>query len=449
MQQHQQHQQQEEREQGLDYDRHWDLLSALRALRVSGEWEEAMDDESAVEMLAESIGRQAGFMSTAGVLWSELLLLSDAPSPPTPLPLPLPTEWPSFKRGLQTFLADHVGYGGESEREEEMEVPSGRTALVELLTSELQAARMITFAQPRSPARHPTAREGLDRHEAAQSLFNIEEALGLPRATHGVDALIHAHNKLSELLKGLPRDHLGSPLLTRLALSTPDMEKLERMNECFIEEYQVRREVLVKRLDVTLHALSCSTKRQEHESEVVDVVEVGKQALGKQATFGVYDILAARDDLARLYPAPDLAAHAMVKRLLIGSVPDRGGRVGEKRKDDAMPSMRERSAGLSSDGLGGPAAASGGPRGRSGGGGRAQRGGRVQGGWDEGAAGERRQRGGRGRRGGGGGKGGDQPKSAAAAAVGGEANTAASTAKPRGGGGGPRSGGNRRRGGAA
>jgi hypothetical protein len=39
-------------------------------------------------------------------------------------------------------------------------------------------------------------------------------------------------------------------------------EKLERMNECFIEEYQVRREVLVKRLDVTLHALSCSTKRQ-------------------------------------------------------------------------------------------------------------------------------------------------------------------------------------------
>jgi hypothetical protein len=33
MQQHQQHQQQEEREQGLDYARHWDLLSALRALR--------------------------------------------------------------------------------------------------------------------------------------------------------------------------------------------------------------------------------------------------------------------------------------------------------------------------------------------------------------------------------------------------------------------------------
>ena len=34
------------------------------------------------------------------------------------------------------------------------------------------------------------------------------------------------------------------------------------MNECFIEEYRVRREVLVKRLNVTLHALSCSAKHQ-------------------------------------------------------------------------------------------------------------------------------------------------------------------------------------------
>ncbi len=76
---------------------------------MSGKWEEAVDDESAVEMLEESMGRQAGFMATAGALWSELLLLSDASSPPRPTSLPLPAEWPSFKSGLQTFLADHVG----------------------------------------------------------------------------------------------------------------------------------------------------------------------------------------------------------------------------------------------------------------------------------------------------------------------------------------------------
>lgn len=53
---------------------------------------------------------------------------------------------------------------------------------------------------------------------------------------------------------------------------------------------------------------------------MLDVLEVGKQALGKQATFGLYDILAARDDLTRLYPTPDFAAQAAIKRLLIGAV---------------------------------------------------------------------------------------------------------------------------------
>jgi len=247
------------------------------------------------------------------------------------------------------------------------EEAQGRLKLTQVLIRELEAARMLALAQP--PAAILDAQE-----TTGKCVLDLCETLALDPPTQGVLALCRAQAKVEGLMKDLPSAHLGAPLLPKLDLQPQQIEKLDQINQCFAQEYGTRREVLLKRLDVTLHALSCSPKHQGRE--LVDTLKAGKKALGNQTPlFGLYDILAARDDLTRLYPSSELAVQASIKRLLIGSVPDRGGRVDEKRQRTTMPVMRGRTA----EGTG---------KGR----GKAHRS-RVQGGgWDESAAGEQHQR---------------------------------------------------------
>jgi hypothetical protein len=76
--------------------------------RVDGAWEEAMDEDAVLAMLEESLGQRAGFMSTVGLLHSELYALTTGPSAVAPLP----SEWPAFKHSLSAFLADLLGACG-------------------------------------------------------------------------------------------------------------------------------------------------------------------------------------------------------------------------------------------------------------------------------------------------------------------------------------------------
>ena len=61
------------------------------------------------------------------------------------------------------------------------------------------------------------------------------------------------YSKAAELLKSLPPNYLGKPLL-RTNMSENQWKQIHRINEILFDEYKTRRELLLKRLDVTVQS---------------------------------------------------------------------------------------------------------------------------------------------------------------------------------------------------
>lgn len=64
--------------------------------------------------------------------------------------------------------------------------------------------------------------------------------------------------KLSEVLKTVPSHHLGKPLID-VELSAKQWEQLGKLQEDMHKEYTIRRDMLLKRLDVTIQSFLVRT----------------------------------------------------------------------------------------------------------------------------------------------------------------------------------------------
>jgi len=64
--------------------------------------------------------------------------------------------------------------------------------------------------------------------------------------------------KLAEVLKTVPPHHLGKPLI-EVELSAKQWEQLSKLQEEMHKEYMIRREMLLKRLDVTVQSFLVRT----------------------------------------------------------------------------------------------------------------------------------------------------------------------------------------------
>lgn len=61
--------------------------------------------------------------------------------------------------------------------------------------------------------------------------------------------------KIGELLKQVPKELVGKPLFFG-ELSGPQWDKLDQLHSEMHDEYTIRREMLLKRLDVTVQSFS-------------------------------------------------------------------------------------------------------------------------------------------------------------------------------------------------
>ena len=81
-------------------------------------------------------------------------------------------------------------------------------------------------------------------------------ALGFGRPPDGVTAkeiCAKVYTKVNELLKGLSPNYLGRPLI-RTNMSEKQWNQIHRINQILFDEYKTRRELLLKRLDVTVQS---------------------------------------------------------------------------------------------------------------------------------------------------------------------------------------------------
>lgn len=189
--------------------------------------------------------------------------------------------------------------------------------------------------------------------------------------------------KVEEIRANLPVDYEGKRVWTT-PLSAEETAVANEVNQAFQEEYKARREMMLKRLDVTLQTLLWSEKAKLHYDEMMSIIEKHKSdIMGSGAPFyTLLDVFAAQDDLLAVQKTSlhSSISGSKLSGLIVTDVVDRGGRLGEKRKAKDMPAFAARSAAAekhSSSGDASKSATSNAPKGqRSDGGGRGRGGGR-------------------------------------------------------------------------
>ncbi|XP_006540456.1 protein FAM98C isoform X1 [Mus musculus] len=185
--------------------------------------------------------------------------------------------------------------------------PGGGLRLLRFLCSELQAARLLHLRLQRDSSPVPSFGEGTKKaNGVVQELTLTLQALGLPRPLRGTLAsqlLREFHDKISELLPSLPPESM-KPLLN-------------------------------SQLDAS---------RWAHGEVMKAVLSPIRGLLTPESDVSIAHVLAARADLSRLVPATSVAARrgtsCAINKVLMGDVPDRGGRPSEL--EAPMPTWKSR-----------------------------------------------------------------------------------------------------------
>ncbi|XP_073338627.1 protein FAM98A [Pagrus major] len=284
--------------------------------------------------------------------------------------------------------------------------------LLTFLVSELEASRMILVNKPEKNALESGS-------PVFQELKGICMALGMSKPPANITMFQFfsgIEKKLKEAMSRVSPNHIGEPLMKKV-LGPVHLEKIEAINQALTNEYEVRRKMLLKRLDVTVQSFGWSERAKTHVEKLAKIYQPLRSALITKSKISVAHLLAARQDFSKILRTSSGKIRektaCAINKVLMGRVPDRGGRPCEiEPPPPEMPSWQKRqdapqggghyggsghggSRGgydhYSQGGRGGyeRGGGSGGGRGDRGGRGGGARGGKQQGGWGEGGGGGR------------------------------------------------------------
>ncbi|XP_076988087.1 protein FAM98C isoform X2 [Tamandua tetradactyla] len=234
--------------------------------------------------------------------------------------------------------------------------PGACLRLLRFLCSELQAARLLRLHPLLDPSPASSGKEeAKEGTGTVQELVLILQSLGLPRPTPGIPAsrlLQEFHAKITELLPSLPAESM-QPLLS-YPLDSPRWP----WNPC-LKAYETSiaaADASSSNVWTSQHLLStgvighrCEERTPtEARGETMKAVLIPiRVALNPESAVSIAHVLAARADLSRLVPATSVVARrgtsCAINKVLMGSVPDRGGRPNEL--EAPMPSWQSRREG--------------------------------------------------------------------------------------------------------
>ncbi|XP_035869474.1 protein FAM98C isoform X2 [Phyllostomus discolor] len=156
-------------------------------------------------------------------------------------------------------------------------------------------------------------------------------------------AQTHAGNSRQQAAAGYPCQGSLQPLLT-YSLDAPRWEALESLCQSLRGQYCCRRCLLLKRLDLTTSAFHWSDRAKAQGEAIKTVLTPIRKALTPETDVSIAHVLAARADLSRLVPATSKSARqgtcCAINKVLMGNMPDRGGRPNEL--EAPMPSWQSR-----------------------------------------------------------------------------------------------------------
>ncbi|KAK3538284.1 hypothetical protein QTP70_034768, partial [Hemibagrus guttatus] len=171
--------------------------------------------------------------------------------------------------------------------------------LLTFLISELESARMVLVNAPQRKAQDGG---GSSCSELFLELKGICMSLGMSKPPSNITMFQFfsgIEKKLKEVLSKAPPRHVGEPLMTK-ALGPLHWEKLEVINQSLMNEYEVRRKMLLKRLDVTVQSFGWSDRAKSQTEKLAKVYQPLRSVLGFQSRVSVAHLLAAREDLSKI-----------------------------------------------------------------------------------------------------------------------------------------------------
>ncbi|XP_035869475.1 protein FAM98C isoform X3 [Phyllostomus discolor] len=165
-------------------------------------------------------------------------------------------------------------------------------------------------------------------------------------------AQTHAGNSRQQAAAGYPCQGLRAAAFPapRVPAAPPHLlagctqMALESLCQSLRGQYCCRRCLLLKRLDLTTSAFHWSDRAKAQGEAIKTVLTPIRKALTPETDVSIAHVLAARADLSRLVPATSKSARqgtcCAINKVLMGNMPDRGGRPNEL--EAPMPSWQSR-----------------------------------------------------------------------------------------------------------
>ncbi|XP_077696387.1 protein FAM98C isoform X2 [Eretmochelys imbricata] len=267
--------------------------------------------------LAEAGVRSPEFTALCAQLVAELRALCPLEEDLSPTSGPEDAE--TFQIELSGLLQElHCPYPALTTGDVTARLGSAHSCLQLLcfLSSELQAARLLSWKRPPSPQQG----EGADA--ARRELRLISQALGRPE----------------------PAPTCPVPQLLE---DIKSKEALEGIRRALCAEYECRKRMMITRFNVTLQSFHWSERAKARGAALLAALSPLRQAESVASGVTLARLLAAREDASRIVSASSgLCRHrtsCAINKVLMGGVPDRGGRPNEI--EPPMPTWEKRREG--------------------------------------------------------------------------------------------------------
>ncbi|XP_063229367.1 protein FAM98A [Bacillus rossius redtenbacheri] len=350
-----------------------DILDSLEDVGYAG----PMLDEGGLEKALEGGPKSVEYTELVEWLSKELKVLCKLEEHVNAISSP--DDSSSFLLEVSSFLKE-IGCGYsflmEGHMSERLHTRENRLLLLDFLLTELQAARMMSVNKPDTSN---IMQVQLNESKTASDLKTMLIALKFPKPPANITPLLlfgKVEQKMKEVLAKASPELIGKPLFTGV-LSDKQWHQLEELQAELQQEYRLRREMLIKRLDVTIQSFQWSDRVKNKEDQIASLFLSKRKALTVEPDVDLSDLLAARDDLAIIEKTSSASVRkntqSSINKVIIGRVPDRGGRPSEQQPPPPeMPSWQQQRPG-GGGGFGGGGGGGGG--GFQGGRGGAERGG--------------------------------------------------------------------------
>ncbi|XP_060852000.1 protein FAM98A [Rhopalosiphum padi] len=228
--------------------------------------------------------------------------------------------------------------------EDRLNSDENKLLLLDYLIGELKASRIINASTTKC-----NMQVTLIESSTSKYVKEILMTLKCPKPPQDIStsSLFNKINtKLQDLLKTVPSALIGKSLVSN-SYSSEQWKYINNSIELLNEEFNIRSSMLLTRLDVTVQSFKWPDRLKNKKQKLDEIYQTRLNIINKLPNFCVSDFLSARDDLAIVEKTSSTLAvqntNSSVNKVMIGQVPDRGGRPNEQQAPPPeMPSWQQR-----------------------------------------------------------------------------------------------------------